>query len=206
MSGIASPPLVLASTSPRRRGLLETIGIAFEVVPPPAGVEAAWEGGEPPTAYALRTAAAKADAVAAGRPDALVVAADTIVVLDGDVLGKPADTAEARRMIARLSGRRHEVRTGVAVRGPDARRAEGFEATEVAFRVLGEAEIEAYVATGEPLDKAGGYGIQAYGATLVSAVHGCYFNIMGLPVTRLLDLLSEVGWAYRAPGRLVPIG
>lgn len=196
-----APKIVLASSSPRRRQLLAGLGLRFEV-DPPREEEGSRSPGEPPDAYAARVAAAKAAEVAARRPDALVVAADTVVVLEGDVLGKPSGPDGARAMLTRLSGRKHTVHTGVAVTAPDGSRATGTEVTEVRFRALRSEEIEAYVATGEPLDKAGAYGIQGFGATLVEAVRGCYFNVMGLPVVRLLALLDEVGWAYRVPGRL----
>jgi septum formation protein len=197
----AALPIVLASGSPRRRELLARLGLRFEV-DPPRGEEDPPSQGEDPDSYARRISAAKAAEVATRHPDALVLAADTIVVLDGDVLGKPGSAAEARAMLARLSGREHTVHTGVTVLAPGGPRASGTEVTRVGFRVLGPEEIDAYVATGEPLDKAGAYGIQEYGATLVEGVRGCYFNVMGLPVVRLLALLDEVGWAYRVPGRL----
>jgi septum formation protein len=192
---------VLASGSPRRRELLARLGLRFEV-DPPRREEDLPSPGEDPDVYAGRISAAKATAVAERRPGALVLAADTVVVLEGDVLGKPADVAEAWAMLARLSGREHAVRTGVTVIAPGGSRATGTELTWVRFRALQRDEIDAYVATGEPLDKAGAYGIQEYGATLVEGVRGCYFNVMGLPVVRLLALLREVGWAYRVPGRL----
>ena len=197
----ATPPIVLASASPRRRDLLARLGLRFEV-DPPRQEEDLPSPGEDPDAYAGRISAAKAAEVAERRPDALVLAADTVVVLDGEVLGKPADAAEARAMLARLSGFEHAVYTGVTVLAPGGSRATGTELTRVRFRTLQREEIDAYVATGEPLDKAGAYGIQEYGATFVEGVSGCYFNVMGLPVVRLLALLDEVGWAYRVPGRL----
>jgi septum formation protein len=201
----AAPPIVLASASPRRRDALMRLGLSFQVVPAPPETEGAWDGVESPPDFARRSAEAKAAVVAAGRPDALVVAADTIVVLEGMVLGKPAGDADARSMLARLAGREHTVHTGVALAAPGGPSASGVEATRVAFRDLADDEILAYVATGEPLDKAGAYGIQAYGATLVAGVHGCYFNVMGFPVARFLGLLGELGWEYRAPGRLRPV-
>lgn len=205
-----SPALVLASSSPRRRRILELLGLAFEVRPASPEVEGSWDGAEPPSAFARRAASAKAAEIADGRADALVVAADTIVVLDGTVLGKPADEAEARATLARLAGREHVVHTGVAVvapaRGVSPRReASGVEATAVRFRPLTEEDVEAYVATGEPLDKAGAYGIQGHGAALVQEVRGCFFNVMGLPVARLLTLLEEAGWRYAFPGVLRPV-
>ncbi|HET6341475.1 MAG TPA: nucleoside triphosphate pyrophosphatase [Gemmatimonadota bacterium] len=205
MSGASAPPIVLASGSPRRRELLARLGLRFEV-DPPRRAEDAWSAGEDPDVYAGRIAAAKAAEVAERRPDALVVAGDTIVVLDGDVLGKPGDAVSARAMLARLSGREHAVHTALTVIAPGGVRATGTEITRVRFRTLGAEEIDAYVATGEPLDKAGAYGIQAFGAILVEGVRGCYFNVMGLPLVRLLTLLDEVGWAYRLPGRFRAVG
>lgn len=205
--GGAAPALVLASGSPRRRQILAQLGLAFEAIAAPEGVETPWDGFEEPTAFAARLARGKASVVSESRPDAVVVAADTIVVLDGEVLEKPDDAADACRMLARLAGREHVVHTGVAI---EAQRAaggrvvvEGLESTGVRFRALEAAEIERYVATGEPLDKAGAYGIQGFGAALVESVRGCYFNVMGFPVTRILALLAETGWRYEFPGRLV---
>ena len=198
-----SPQLVLASASPRRRELLGRLGLVFEVDPPRVPEET-WCEDEAPGDFARRQAEAKAAEVTERRPSHLVIAADTIVVLEGAVLGKPDDAAHARSMLERLSGRTHAVHTGVAlVCGP--RRASAVEVTEVRFRALDPVEIRDYVATGEPLDKAGAYGIQAFGATLVEGVSGCYFNVMGLPIVRLLRLLAETGWEYRVPGRLEPV-
>lgn len=198
----AFPPFILASGSPRRREMLRQLGLDFESVPAPADVEEPWAGGEAPDAYARRMAEAKAAAVAADRPEALILAADTIVVLDGAVLGKPTDADHARSMLARLSGRDHTVHTGVALRSPEGGTASGVETTTVTFRPLEPSEIDAYVATGEPLDKAGAYGIQAYGATLVERVSGCYYNVLGFPVGRILGLFRALGLRYLPPGRL----
>ena len=199
----ADPTIVLASASPRRRDVLETLGLAFDVVPAPEGTETAWEPGVPPADFARDTAVAKRDAVTALRSDAIVIAADTIVEVEDRVLGKPVDRDDARRMLDALSAREHVVRTGLAIARPGAT-AEGLETTHVRFRALVADEIEHYVTTGEPLDKAGAYGIQGYGATLVTSVSGCYYTVMGLPVALLLRLLDEIGWEYRAPGRLRP--
>ncbi|MCK5438668.1 MAG: septum formation protein Maf [Gemmatimonadetes bacterium] len=201
-----TPPLVLASSSPRRKQVLETIGFQFEVVAAAPGTEQPWRHGEDPVAFAERTARAKRDEVAVTRPDALVMAADTVVILDDVVLEKPVDADGARAMLSKLAGRDHVVCTGVAVVGPAGVPVSGAEKTGVHFRDLDIEEIADYVATGEPLDKAGAYGIQGLGAALVRRVDGCYFNVMGLPVTRLLDLLKEVGWEYRAPGLLRLVG
>ena len=202
-----APALVLASGSPRRRQILAQLGLAFEALAAPDGVETPWDRSEEPTSFAVRLARRKAAAVSEVRPDALVVAADTVVVLEGEVLEKPDDEADARRMLARLAGREHIVHTGAAVEAPGAGGersvAVGLESTRVRFRPLGADEIDRYVATGEPLDKAGAYGIQGYGAALVESVGGCYFNVMGFPVVRVLALLAETGWRYEFPGLLV---
>lgn len=202
---MSAPPILLASSSPRRREILEILGFDFAVRGAPDGVEQPWRPGRDPVDFARETACEKRDAMASLHPEALVIAADTVVVVDDTVLEKPADEADARAMLTRLSGDTHRVCTGVAVAAPGPRETVGVETTRVTFRDLGLDEIGDYVATGEPLDKAGAYGIQGYGATLVSGVEGCYFNVMGLPVARLLSLLREVGWEYRAPGRLRPV-
>ncbi len=181
--------LILASQSPRRRDLLRAAGIAFRAVVP--DVEEGW-GAAPRGRYAdfvRRVALAKASEVA-GRERGLVLAADTIVVCEGEILGKPADEGDARRMLRKLSGRRHRVYTGVAlVEG--SRRMVGYERTEVVFRELSKKQIDWYVSTGEPMDKAGSYAIQGTGAALVRAVRGCYTNVIGLPLPKVLDLLAE---------------
>jgi septum formation protein len=186
---------------------MERLGLAFEVTPPPDGLEPPWDGTVPPIDFAAELARRKSSAVSANRPDAIVLAADTIVVLDGAVLGKPRDGHDARAMLFRLAGREHLVHTAVAIDAPggeERRGASAIETTTVRFRPLDVDEIAAYVATGEPLDKAGAYGIQGFGAALVESVRGCFFNVMGLPVTRVLALLEDIGWRYEFPGRLVP--
>jgi septum formation protein len=185
-------PIVLASSSPRRRQLLALLGLEAEVLP--ADIDETWRNGEPPQEHAERLAREKAARVV--RPDAAVVAADTIVVLGGEILGKPADAAEARRTLARLSGREHEVFTAVAVAYGGAV-ASGVSRTLVRFRPLDERTIAEYVATGEPMDKAGAYGIQGFGAVLVERIDGDYFTVMGLGLGLLVDLLRRVGLAYR---------
>ncbi|HLB15648.1 MAG TPA: Maf family protein, partial [Burkholderiales bacterium] len=176
-------PLVLASASPRRRELLALLGLTFDVVP--AAIDEEWRIGETPAAHTERLAREKAAAV--GRPRSAVVAADTIVVIDGDILGKPKDAADAAAMLRRLSGREHVVHTAVAVAFAG-RAASGVESTRVWFRPLDERTIAEYVATGEPLDKAGAYGIQGYGATIVERVDGDYFSVMGLGLRRVVAL------------------
>lgn len=178
-------PLVLASASPRRRALLERLGLDFEVRPTDA--DETWPAGLDAGPAAEEVAMRKARAVEA--PGALVLAADTVVVLDGEVLGKPADDAEAAATLGRLSGRTHEVATGLALRR-DGREATAHETTRVTFAPLTPAEIAAYVATGSPLDKAGSYGIQDdFGALLIDGIDGDYFNVVGLPLRRLYATL-----------------
>jgi septum formation protein len=193
-----SVPIVLASGSPRRRDLLALLGLTFEVAA--ADVDETWRNGEPPEAHAERLAREKAEAVR--RPGAVTVAADTIVVVDGTILGKPADAAGARAMLARLAGRDHVVHTAIAVAYGE-RRAAAVVSTRVWFRPLDAGTIAAYVATGEPLDKAGAYGIQGCGAVLVDRIEGDYFTVMGLGLARLVDLLGAVGLRY-AFGSVTP--
>jgi septum formation protein len=190
---MAGPPrLILASASPRRRALLAQAGIAFEVRPAEEA-EGPPLNGESPIAYARRSAEAKACAVSRLEPQGLVLGADTVVALGDLALGKPHDGQEARGMLQALSGRAHEVHTGVCLaRGGQALASE-VVTTEVVFRALTADEIEGYVATGEPLDKAGAYGIQGRGALLVDRIEGCYFNVVGLPLSRLQELLAAVG-------------
>ena len=184
-------PVVLASQSPRRRQLLSLIGIDHDVRP--ANIDESYFAGEQPRAHALRLARGKAEAIAS--PGAVTIGSDTIVVVDGEVLGKPADSAEATIMLRRLSGRAHTVITAVAVHWRDELVADAEEVT-VTFRPLSDAEIAAYIATGEPMDKAGAYGIQGYGATIVERVDGDYFAVMGLPLNRLARLLESLGLEY----------
>ena len=183
---------MLASASPRRRELLGLLGILPEVVP--ANIPEVPRTGETPSDYVLRLAEEKCAAVP--RDDAVVVAADTTVVLRGRLLENPRDVKDAVRMVTLLAGTHHVVHTALAVawRG---RRASGVETTKVWFRPMTEAEVKAYVATGEPMDKAGAYGIQGYGATLVEKIEGDYFTVMGLGLVRLVKLLDEVGLDYR---------
>ena len=154
-----------------------------------------YAAGEQPEVHAERLARAKAEAAAAGSRESLVIAADTIVVIDGKVLGKPRDTEDATRMLRMLSGRTHFVMTAVAVAFEE-RMASAVEQVSVTFRELGDDEIEAYIATGEPMDKAGAYGIQGYGATIVKRIEGDYFAVMGLSLVRLVVLMAELGVSY----------
>jgi septum formation protein len=196
---MTSPRIILASQSPRRRELLSLIGIPHEVRP--ADLDERVLPGERPEDHAERLARAKAEAVAAHEPEGVVIGADTIVVLDGDILGKPRDDADAAATLRRLSGRTHTVFTAVAVvRG--GRTVSGVESVEVTFRPLTKEQIESYVATREPMDKAGAYGIQGYGAVIVERVHGDYFAVMGLALGRLVGLLEDVGVQYQFGGQL----
>ena len=173
--------LVLASQSPRRSELLHLAGFTFRVRSRP--VPEVRAAGEAPRDYAVRLAREKAEAAWEGR-DEVVLGADTIVVLGDRVLEKPADHAEARGMLAALSGRSHTVITGICLRHPHGAIA-GSESTEVHFAELDAAEIAAYVASGEPMDKAGAYGIQGLASKFVERIEGCYFNVMGLPLARV---------------------
>lgn len=184
--------VILASASPRRRELLTLIGLAHDVRP--SDVDESLIAGETPRAYADRLARAKAHAAAA--TDAVSIGSDTIVVVDGDVLGKPRDAADAARMLRRLSGRSHLVMTAIALVYAD-RVVSDVVQVGVTFRALHDEEIAAYVGTGEPMDKAGAYGIQGYGATIVDRVDGDYFAVMGLPLNRLVRLLESIGFVYR---------
>lgn len=189
--------VILASQSPRRRELLSLIGVEHDVLP--ADIDETFLTEEVPIEHVERLAREKARLVASRHPTDVVIGADTIVVLDGEVLGKPASTGEAIATLTRLSGRTHTVHTAVAVSYDD-RMVAAVESVEVTFRKMGREQIEAYVATGEPMDKAGAYGIQGYGATIVERIHGDYFAVMGLPLGRLVLLLRELGLHYGFDG------
>jgi len=186
--------VVLASASPRRRDLLNLIGIAHEVRP--ANIDETVRPRESPRRYAERLAREKASAIASRDPDLITIGADTVVVIDRKVLGKPADTADAARMLRMLSGREHTVITAVAVsRGRKLRSA--IEEVRVKFRRLRDDEIDEYIAMEKPTDKAGAYCIQGYGATIVERIEGDYFAVMGLPLVRLVGLMRDVGVRYQ---------
>lgn len=197
MPDAASPPLVLASASPRRRELLAGLGLSFEIDVP--DVDETPLADEAPDAMVLRLARAKALAVVARRrracPDGplpLVIAADTTVVLDDEMLGKPRDVDEAAAFVARLAGRDHWVHTGHALRLGE-REASALRSTRVRFRALDAGEIADYAATGEGLDKAGGYAIQGLGATLIDAIDGCYGAVVGLSLPAVLLAARALG-------------
>jgi septum formation protein len=193
MTGRAGVEVILASQSPRRRELLTLVGILHTVRP--ADIDESLLPGERPVPHAERLARAKAHTLAARHPEAVVIAADTIVVLDGEILGKPRDADDAEATLGRLSGRTHRVFTAIAV-ARDGRTESAVEAVDVTFRSLTHREIAEYVRTGEPMDKAGAYGIQGYGATIVERIEGDYFSVMGLGLRRLTELLARVGLRY----------
>ncbi len=183
-----SPRLILASASPRRRELLLQANLRFDVIP--AHLDEAQLEGENPIAYVQRLALEKALAVSALYPDAVVLGADTTVVLDGEVLSKPADLDDAERMLRALSGRAHQVHTGiVVVCGAEHR--QHVETTTVYFAEIPEADLTHYLATGDSLDKAGAYGIQGYAARWISRIEGDFFNVMGLPIAATVGLLRD---------------
>lgn len=190
MSVPNAPALILASGSPRRREMLAALGWNFEVLPSP--VEEEILPGELPEAAARRLAVDKGVPVAEQHPDRIVLAADTLVTVDGRILGKPAGRGDALEMLQLLAGRTHRVMTGLALflRG---RCLAGVETTEVTFRDLSPEALRVYAATGEGDDKAGAYGIQGRGALLVSSISGCYFNVVGLPLARLSEMLISMG-------------
>ncbi|MCB2191106.1 MAG: septum formation inhibitor Maf [Deltaproteobacteria bacterium] len=181
--------LVLASASPRRREMLSNLGLAFRLAP--ARIDENLLPGEDAAQAAQRLATAKAEAVLTGPYDT-VLAADTLVVLDRKIMGKPRDAAEATQMLRELSGAQHEVITGYCLMNQSGRTV-GLGRSLVTFRNLSEAEIAAYVATGEPLDKAGAYAVQGLGAALVKEVSGSYTNVVGLPLAAVIKLLLEQG-------------
>ncbi len=185
-------PIILASMSPRRVELLRQIGCRFDVIPSHASEEL--PPGLDPASAVMELALRKARSVAADIATGIVIGADTVVVADGMILGKPEDPADAVRMLTKLSGKVHSVFTGLAVVDASEKTERiDYVETKVWFRELTPEEIEFYVATGEPLDKAGAYGIQGLGAILVEKIDGCYFNVVGLPLSKLALILRELG-------------
>jgi nucleoside triphosphate pyrophosphatase len=195
--------IILASASPRRAEILRNARIPFETQA--AILDESRRPGELRADYVRRLALAKARVAASsyrGSDDCLFIGADTVVVAVDEVLGKPESPDDARRMLRLLAGTTHEVHTGLAVvRRPGAMEGIVEEITRVTFAPLSDQEIESYVATGEPFDKAGAYGIQGIGGRYVTRIEGCYFNVMGLPLARLWSLLREFGWKDPASGR-----
>lgn len=185
--------LILASQSPRRRELLGLIAAEFSVCP--ADIDETMNEALSMRARVADLSARKACAVAGEHPGAAVVGSDTVVVLDGVPLGKPLDAADAKRMLSALAGRTHEVVTGVALALPDGAVLRDATVTKVRFAPLSDAEIDWYIASGEPMDKAGAYGIQGLGARFIEGIEGDYYSVMGLPVRRLYEMLRESGIA-----------
>jgi septum formation protein len=182
--------LVLASASPRRQELLRNAGIEFVVHP--ANVSEIPRDGEAPRAFAERMAREKALAVFAQQSNDLVLGADTVVVVEGEILGKPRDGADATRMLRMLSGRQHEVITGVCLAGPKLKKENTTsETTLVTMNSLNDDDIRSYVATGEPMDKAGAYAIQGRASRWISRIEGDYFNVVGLPLALVWRMLEE---------------
>ncbi|MCR5335362.1 MAG: Maf family protein [Synergistes sp.] len=194
-----APKLILASMSPRRKELMSRICGCFEVVPPRITERAA--GDMPPSEYVKMLADEKASEVAGRFPCSWVVGADTVVAVNGRILGKPGDAAEAADMLRMLSGRTHSVYTGVALIAPDGRKTVCSEETRVFFRTLSEEDINAYVSLGECCDKAGAYAIQGAGALLAARIEGCYFNVVGLPLARLSAMFEDMGVSLAARWR-----
>jgi len=184
--------IILASASPRRRELLAQIGLGFEVTV--SEIDESITGDIDPVRYVCDLAYRKARAVAEMTGDGIVIGADTIVVSGAKLLGKPADAADAGQMLELLSGIEHEVLTGVAVIDAATQKSVvEHEVTKVVFKQLSPEAIRGYIASGEPFDKAGAYGIQGLGAVLVREIRGCYFNVVGLPLARLADMLRTFG-------------
>lgn len=186
-------PIILASASPRRKRLLQMLGLNFQVMVS-SFEESVTASRKPPCRLVMDLARGKAEEISRLNPEALVVAADTLVVAGKRILGKPSDQEEAREILRFLSGRWHEVYTGLALMHQGNNRClTDYETTKVHFRDLTVQEIEGYLRTGEPMDKAGAYGIQGLGAILVDRIEGCFFNVMGLPVAKLALLLKSFG-------------
>ena len=192
-----NPKIILASQSPRRAELMRMLNLEFDILP--ADIDETYLKHEAAPAHAQRLAREKALVIAEQHPDALVVGSDTVVVIDRIVLGKPSDDDDAVAMLMRLQGRTHRVATGIAVAQGGECIAE-TEIVRVKFRSFDEHVAREYVATREPMDKAGAYGIQGYGASLVEWVHGDYFAVMGLPVQRMTRMFEQMGWHYNFRG------
>jgi septum formation protein len=199
---VKAPPLILASSSPRRADYLNELGFSFIQVAP--AVDEAIRRGESARGYARRLAESKAAAVALRYPRHWVVGADTTVVVDGKFLGKPANRRDARRMLELLSGRSHQVVSAIALaQAPDGLLRSRVSTTRVSFRELSASEIRRYVETGEPMDKAGAYGIQGKGGILVSRIEGSFSNVVGFPLEKFLELWNDAGlplpWSESRP-------
>jgi septum formation protein len=184
--------LILASRSPRRFELLKQVGLDFDIIP--SGIEEDYIRGEPPRKHVLRLAEAKALDVGNRYPDRWVIAADTIVYVDHSILGKPRSREEAKKMLRRLSGKEHQVLTGFSVRHLEKGKGDREAVrTVVKVKKLTQAEMEWYIRTGEPFDKAGGYAIQGMGSFMIESIRGSYTNVVGLPICELIQTLSRLG-------------
>lgn len=198
MAAEKARPVVLASSSPRRRELLGRLGVNFEILVP--DVDEGALPGEKPAGHVRRLAAGKALAVAGERPGSVILAADTIVVLGEEIIGKPVDGADASRLLEKLAGRTHRVYTGVAVvSGANRKVRTRVVSSGVSIAPLTRQEIEDYIATGEPLDKAGAYAVQGKGGSFVTTVEGSLTNVIGLPLQETHNLLTEAGCQSRLP-------
>jgi len=185
--------LILASSSPRRAWLLRQVGIPFRTME--VNVEEGFSEERSPADYVLTLAERKALSAASKLREGIVLGADTIVLFQGEIMGKPKDAQQAKEMLSRLSGHTHQVYTGLTlIDVGKGRTVTGYEVTKVRFRPLSAEFINSYVGTGEPLDKAGAYGVQKKGALLVERVEGCFYNVVGLPLSKLLTLLQELGY------------
>lgn len=182
--------LVLASGSPRRQQLLSNVSLSFDISV--SGADESLKGHQTPAEAVVTLALRKATKVAGRFPNAVILGADTVVAVDGDILGKPGSPEEAKAMLSKLSGRKHTVYTGTAIVSAE-KTSSFYSATDVLFWELSEEEINDYIATGEPFDKAGGYGIQGFGATLVREIHGDYYTVVGLPIAETVRALRNFG-------------
>ncbi len=192
MALITSAPFILASASPRRVELLQELGLSFTVVP--SGIDETYRSGETPSAHVRRISQAKATVVAVDNPEAWVLGADTIVAIGGEVLGKPKDRDDARRMLRRLSGREHYVLTGFTiVRKSVSVLCRKTVRSTVVFRPIEEDELQWYINTDEPYDKAGGYAVQEKGGLFARRIRGSYSNVIGLPVSEVFEILKKIG-------------
>lgn len=182
------PRLVLASGSPRRAEIMNSVGWEFTKVVP--DIDESELDGEAPEVYVRRLALAKAEAVAASRPGEIVLAADTTVVIDGKIIGKPKDIADARQMLSALSGNWHEVLTGIAIAGNGTIEV-GLQRTRVKFAAMTDTEIDFLVENGDPLDKAGAYAVQAQAALFIEGIEGDYWNVVGLPIQLVYEMITK---------------
>jgi septum formation protein len=191
MKGDSMQQLILASSSPRRKELLENLHLQFDISS--SNVDESFSADLSPSEAVMELAARKARFIAEKHGDAFVIGSDTVVEMDGDILGKPESSEEAYRMLKHLSGKTHSVYTGVAIIAPD-REKLFYEKTDVTFWELSHEEIQTYIQSGEPFDKAGGYGIQGFGSFLVQRISGDYFTVVGLPVARTVRELKNIGY------------